>query len=101
MLKHKKSREKIVATARTFLVRSRLNAIVQSALSLQSIALATLLHEQMHAVNWAVRRIQAWWRGDKIRRIIREEKLEMLRDLKSVSHIYTYNLTVFSTDYRS
>lgn len=28
--------------------------------------------------------IQAWWRGDRVRRIIKEEKLQMLLTFKAV-----------------
>lgn len=68
----------IQACIRRYLVQARHKLLYQAAYSIQKYALAINMKKKMDIVRRAAIIIQAWWRGDRVRRIIREEKLNAL-----------------------
>lgn len=76
---------RVQTVARTHLVQLRVDRLLQSALVLQSISLTRILRNQLEGVRWACLTIQSWWRGDRTRRVIREEKLKMLTRCTAMS----------------
>ncbi|OEH76580.1 myosin h [Cyclospora cayetanensis] len=64
--------------ARTFLVLQRLQHVTQAAYTMQKFLLPKLLRLHVSRAHEAIVRIQAWWRGNRVRRILQEEKLKCI-----------------------
>ncbi|PHJ19317.1 myosin h, partial [Cystoisospora suis] len=63
---------------RRYLVLSRLQNLTQAAYSMQKFAQAKLLRVYVGNAHEATLKIQAWWRGNRVRRILQEEKLKIV-----------------------
>eukprot|EP00918_Siedleckia_nematoides_P048049 GHVU01105212.1.p4 GENE.GHVU01105212.1~~GHVU01105212.1.p4 ORF type:complete len:147 (+),score=10.19 GHVU01105212.1:3242-3682(+) len=86
--KNQEERRSIVmiqSAVRRYIVQSNLQQLYQAAYTAQRYALATILRRKMEIAKKCVIFIQAWWRGDRVRRILREEKLKLLIIEKRVS----------------
>ncbi|CBZ52012.1 hypothetical protein NCLIV_018020 [Neospora caninum Liverpool] len=68
----------IQSCMRRYIVLSRLQNVTQAAYSMQKFAQAKLLRMYVSNVHAATLTIQAWWRGNRVRRILQEEKLKLV-----------------------
>ncbi|KAL8272089.1 hypothetical protein Esti_004024 [Eimeria stiedai] len=69
---------------RTFLVLSRLQHVSQMAYTMQKFLLPKLLRLHVARAHEAIVLIQAWWRGNRVRRILQEEKLKCILSREKV-----------------
>ncbi|KAL8432920.1 hypothetical protein Efla_006721 [Eimeria flavescens] len=69
---------------RTFLVLSRLQHVSQAAYTMQKFLLSKLLRLHVARAHEAIVCIQAWWRGNRVRRILQEEKLKCILSREKV-----------------
>ncbi|KAL8433396.1 hypothetical protein ACSSS7_003951 [Eimeria intestinalis] len=72
---------------RTFLVLSRLQHVSQTAYTMQKFLLPKLLRLHVARAHEAIVRIQAWWRGNRVRRILQEEKLKCILSREKLVHV--------------
>ncbi|KAL8451004.1 hypothetical protein Emed_002214 [Eimeria media] len=78
------ARLQIQSAIRTFLVLSRLQHVSQSAYTMQKFLLPKLLRLHVARAHEAIVLIQAWWRGNRVRRILQEEKLKCILSREKV-----------------
>eukprot|EP00920_Eleutheroschizon_duboscqi_P030310 GHVT01073551.1.p1 GENE.GHVT01073551.1~~GHVT01073551.1.p1 ORF type:complete len:867 (+),score=166.86 GHVT01073551.1:1062-3662(+) len=66
------------AALRKFFVQAKLQLLTQATYTIQKYSTAKLLKFHFVRLLAAAQRIQAWWRGQLVRRIVLEEKLKIL-----------------------
>ncbi|KAH0473907.1 MAG: uncharacterized protein KVP18_002361 [Porospora cf. gigantea A] len=103
MVQLHRQRRRVQAAARTFHTQVRFSQLHKTGELLQALALPKLLMSQRLSVRWGALTIQAWWRGELVRRRVAASRVRLLVDWKvrqadELTTMESYNGLIFNAD---